>query len=218
MSEVRTRNREALYQLSKQLQKAAKRIVNDSPADVDRVTLHPAQLKQPVAKQPAEAAAAPAAPAAATGGAALSSTSAKRAAKKALSRMARSSTAADTSAEADVMAHASLGAAPAVQHSEADTAADMPATPESAKKVKRRKRQASSQHVLTKSGVSGYAQLEEAGVKASAKSHRTRSATGTKATAPPGDAATPGGILKQKYSCSACAAHSMSAATMALQC
>lgn len=195
MSEVRTRNREALYQLSKQLQKAAKKIVNSSPADVDRVALHPAQLEQAAAEQPAEAAAAPAAPAAAAGAAALSSAGAKRVAKKALSRMARSSTEADPAGEADGLAHTILSAAPAVQPG-ANAAADVPATPTSVKKLKRRKQQASSLKVLTLPGVNGGAELAKAGARASAKSHRTRSATGANATAPPGDDATPGRCFK----------------------
>jgi hypothetical protein len=205
MSEVRTRNREALYQLSKQLQKAAKKIVNSSPADVDRVTLHPAQLEQAAAEQPAEAAAAPAAPAAAAGAAALSGAGAKRAAKKALNRMARSSTAADPAAEADELAHTILSAAPAVQP-EASAEADVPAMPTPAKKAKRRKQQASSQNVLTLPGANGGAELAKAGARASAKSHRTRSATGAHAAAPPGDDATPGRCFKHGFIMGMCRA------------
>lgn len=188
---MRTRNREALYQLSKQLQKAAKKVANGSPADVDRVAVHPAQLKQSAA----EAAAAPAAPAAAAGATATSNAGVKRAAKKALSRMARSSTAADPAAEVDELAHTILSAASAVQP-EANAAADVPATPISAKKAKRRKQQASGQNVLTMPGLNGDAELAKAGARASSKSHRTRSATGATAAAPPNNDATPGTCSK----------------------
>jgi hypothetical protein len=203
MSEVRTRNREALYQLSKQLQKAAKKVADGSPADVDSVTVHPAQLKQSATEQPAEAAAAAAAPAAAGGAAGPSSAGAKRAAKKALSRMARSCTAADSAAEVDELAHTILSAA--VQP-EAAAEADVPATPTSAKKVKRRKQQAGSQNVLTLPGVNGGAELAKAGARASAKSHRTRSATGVTAAAPPGDDATPGRCLMHGFIMGMCRA------------
>jgi hypothetical protein len=206
--EVRTRNREALYGLSKQLQKAAKKVAS-SPAAAHGTAQRIAQPKQSVAIQPADAAAARITAA----GAAPVTPAAKLAAKKALSRLARTSVAADPAAEADDLAQAVSSEDVAVSP-EGDVAAATPATPNTAKKAKRKRQRIGSQPALTAPAVNGSAVLAGGGAEAGAKVHRTRSATGASAAAPPGNDATPGEQSNAWNDHRACAPHRMTSPGM----
>lgn len=186
-AEVRTRNREALYSLSKQLQKAAKKFASSRPAAEDGAAPLPAQPKQSLAAQPADAAAR----ITAAGGSAAGTPAAKRAAKKALSRLARASLAADAAAAADELAQA-VPSATVAASLEADAAAAVLATPVSAKRAKRKKQQTGSQHMPAAGAVNGSAVSAEAGAGTGAKVHRTRSAANANGAVPPGSDATPG--------------------------
>jgi hypothetical protein len=187
-AEVRTRNREALYSLSKQLQKAAKRVASSRPAAPDGEAPRPAQPKRSAAALPADAAAVRVA---AAGGNAAGTPAAKRAAKKALSRLARASVAADAAAAANELAQA-VPSAHVAASLKVDAAAAVLATPISAKKAKRMKQQTGGQHAPASVPTNGSAASAAVGTEAGSKVHRTRSATNANGAAPPESDATPG--------------------------